>query len=207
MRKRQILRPDAHFPFFVKKPSRKAVHEFWSEYDAKAKFLGKRFRPENPRRYFRLGNTLVTVREFDSVNSANLYVMKNAEYAKRINEQKPRLFRLVPTNIIDVRGNKLIEQVYLAPNIEDFFAGKNSKFSVHLRRRLRKEGLDSDALKPGAKLAWEELSRIKQDLGFWFDFREQNTLFLNYSRRSRQFLFSMPDISFSQMTFNPHGGA
>ena len=196
-RPKMLFRSAASFRFralLEKKISRKRLDAFWDYFDA-----GEKHRKQIASGYTRTvsavsPSVLGTVRYFSSREAAMEYVKKSSQIVSALNSLRPKRFELLPVQVLDVNGTKVLERVYAAPSCSDIIDGRENRYLKGFFD-LRK-GIPKQEIADATSIAYEELGELEIELGrrgLYFDATSTNILVLDYDRETKKVLFGIVD--------------
>lgn len=199
------VQPLKTLPFLPKRLSRRTLDFFWEDYHSKEQYFGTRANKKlhrfHSRRVFAVSpSVLGTVRIFKSPERAREYVRTSGAIVKSVNSRNPKKFRLFRTQILDIKGNMVLERVYPRPSLFDLgnrYPLETEIQSIRYAKQffdlMKRRGVSRAEIANSSQLAYNELlASIPNSLTF--DWTEQNILVLDYQPKTKRFLFGLVNI-------------
>ncbi|MFA4907545.1 MAG: hypothetical protein WC602_04720 [archaeon] len=187
-------KPRLFLSFLKPKPvSREKLNAFWERCAANAQ-IGKQISEASEQKVVPITRSVLgTVRIFDSGKSAREYVKRTRNFVSQINSEKPERFAVMPVQILDIRDNRVLERVYLAPSLRTISSDFRNRYTKLFFSRMRAKGANLEEARNDIGSAYLEFIKIEGKRNLNFDSAEGNILVLDYDPKSRRCLFGLVD--------------
>ena len=179
---------------------------FWEEYEAgrRRASQSEKFKSQSRtgrRELLKIDDhNFGVVREFPNFQQMDLYLFKN----RRINDVGERIefehlhFQLTHIIGIDFKKNRLLEQVYEAPNA-DVLMGSQDKiversiFGEAFLKKMKEKGVSLEELREPLSKAYQEIEKKLVYQAASFDFAWTNMIVLDYDKETKKPLIAVTD--------------